>query len=398
MRNGWPEVALGEICDIKGGKRLPRGSVYATEKTDFPYLRVTDFRKGKIEVDGLRYLTSDVQSKISRYTVSAGDVIISIAGSIGQIACVPETLDGANLTENAAKLVRKDSAMLNPDYLAAFLRSRHAQAQIAANTGQVTIGKLALFRIASLQMPLPTSEEQRRIAAILDAADALRAKRREAIAKLDTFPQAIFIDIFGDPASIESESCRLTDLADLQVGFPFKSSTFTGDESGVRICRGANVLPRRVHWKDTQRVPHEIAETQRRYALMEGDVVVAMDRPWISSGFKIAAVGPSDEGAMLVQRVARLRARSGVPSSFVYELLRLPAFTRHCAPTETTIPHISPSDFRGFTFPKPSTAQLAQWARHESTVDVLRSNAADAHSRVDALFGSLQQRAFRGEL
>ena len=88
------------------------------------------------------------------------------------------------------------------------------------------------------EIPLPPLEEQRRIAAILDAADRLRTKRRQALAKLDTLTQAIFIDMFGDPAKSDGSACGLTDLAELQIGYPFKSSTFTGTEEGDESVPG----------------------------------------------------------------------------------------------------------------------------------------------------------------
>ena len=109
----------------------------------------------------LRYLPSDVQQQIARYTVTERDVIISIAGSIGQVAAVPEALAGANLTENAAKIIPRDKRQYEPGWLADTLRSARLQAQIRTHVGQVTIGKLALFRIEKLAFPLPPLELQR---------------------------------------------------------------------------------------------------------------------------------------------------------------------------------------------------------------------------------------------
>ena len=151
----WPTTTLGDICDVKGGKRLPKGSNYASEVTPFPYIRVTDFKHGEIEFNDLKFLTQEIQALISRYTVASGDAIISIAGSIGQVASVPAELDGANLTENAAKLVIKESGSLDVEFLVAILKSDYCQQQMVAKTGQVTIGKLALFRIADLSIFLP---------------------------------------------------------------------------------------------------------------------------------------------------------------------------------------------------------------------------------------------------
>lgn len=171
----WPRVYLGDIAEVKGGKRLPKGAGYSPNPTNHPYVRVTDLRDGRIRLDDLVYLTPEVQAEISRYTVSTGDVVISIAGSIGLTASVPPQLAGANLTENAAKLIPKEEGIWQSGWLAQALRlDPDVRSQIEAHTGQVTIGKLALFRIEQIQLPLPPIELQGRYIERWEAVDRLR--------------------------------------------------------------------------------------------------------------------------------------------------------------------------------------------------------------------------------
>ena len=158
---GWPVASIAEICEVKGGKRLPKGEEYSSLPTPFRYLRVLDLKGGRVDESALVYLKPEIQAEIARYVVNTGDVIISIAGSIGLVAPVPESLDGVNLTENAAKLVPRRSDRYEAEYLAKYLETDHAQAQIGSHVGQVTIGKLALFRIEKLKVPLPPIDLQR---------------------------------------------------------------------------------------------------------------------------------------------------------------------------------------------------------------------------------------------
>ncbi len=137
------------------------------------------------------------------------------------------------------------------------------------------------------------------------------------------------------------------------TGYPFRSEEYVTNRNSVRLCRGANILPGRIDWSDLARWPESKASGLAEFKLEAGDVVIAMDRPWISEGFKIARVQPKDCPALLVQRVARLRGGKKLPNEFLFHLLNQPAFTRHCRPTETTIPHISPKDIRSFAFPAP---------------------------------------------
>ncbi|WP_341541241.1 restriction endonuclease subunit S [Klebsiella grimontii] len=100
----WVKTTIGVICEVKGGKRLPKGKALLNTATEHPYIRVTDFENGSVNLSTIKYLDSDTYSAISNYTISKNDLYISIAGTIGLIGEIPEQLDNANLTENAAKL------------------------------------------------------------------------------------------------------------------------------------------------------------------------------------------------------------------------------------------------------------------------------------------------------
>lgn len=180
----WPERTVLEICEVRGGKRLPKGEAYSSKPTPFRYIRVTDLRAGSIDESALVYLKPEVQSKISRYIVNTDDVIISIAGSIGLIALVPPSLDGANLTENAAKLVPRDRNIYHSGFLASLLQTSFVQNQIRSHIGQVTIGKLALFRIERLLVNLPPLDLQREFAHRIATVEKLKVTQRASLTEL----------------------------------------------------------------------------------------------------------------------------------------------------------------------------------------------------------------------
>ncbi len=161
LPNEWKLLTIADIGKVKGGKRLPKGETYSEAKTKFPYLRVTDFDRLTIKQNNLKYLSPGTQSQIKNYTISSSDVFISIAGTIGQVGVIPNNLDGANLTENAAKITDlKDVYNL---YLAYFLSSQTAQAQIKGHTIATTQPKLSLFRIEKITIPCPPLTQQHHI-------------------------------------------------------------------------------------------------------------------------------------------------------------------------------------------------------------------------------------------
>lgn len=194
---GWEVVKVGDLCRVLGGKRLPKGSSYSEVPTPFRYVRATDINHGRVDESNLRYLTPEVQARISRYTVAEGDVIITIAGTIGELAPVAASVGGANLTENAAKLCPREPDTYDPVFLADLLRSPGVKSSFVAETGQVTIKKLALYRIERVMIPVPPLDLQRGYAERTRKIERLREGVVTATSSTDALGARIQNDLFG---------------------------------------------------------------------------------------------------------------------------------------------------------------------------------------------------------
>jgi type I restriction enzyme S subunit len=121
----------------------------------------------------------------------------------------------------------------------------------------------------------------------------------------------------------------LDEHVDLLTGFPFSSSHYTNDYSCPRLLRGDNVIQKSLRWEDAKRWPTNRLDGLSVYLLKPGDVVLAMDRPWIEAGLKTARITEDDLPSLLVQRVARLRAKPSLNQRFLYYVITSPAFTEH---------------------------------------------------------------------
>ncbi len=123
LPDGWTIKKLSDFCDIKGGKRLPKGNELNDEKNGNPYIKVADMTKDKFIVlnDSFQFVSNDIQKSISRYIVQSGDIIISIVGTIGLVNIVDSTLLNANLTENCYRLT--NFKVVHSDYLYYYLVS-----------------------------------------------------------------------------------------------------------------------------------------------------------------------------------------------------------------------------------------------------------------------------------
>ncbi|MBA4064274.1 MAG: hypothetical protein C0501_11280 [Isosphaera sp.] len=188
----------------------------------------------------------------------------------------------------------------------------------------------------------------------------------------------------------------------LDVGFAFPSAEFT--DAGIKLLRGENIEPGALRWRDTRYWPEAKAAEYTHLGIETGDIILAMDRPIISSGLKIARATADDVPCLLVQRVSRFRPVAHSMTSFLYLALQSRRFITHLhgGQTGTQLPHISGSGIVSFPFPLPPLAEQEQIV---SEVEERLSQIAAADGQVSANLaraGRLRQailrRAFAGRL
>lgn len=253
--------------------------------------------------------------------------------------------------------------------------------------------------LKSAQIPLPPLPEQKKIAEILDAADSLRQKDQQLIEHYNHLSQSLFLDMFGDPVTNPKRwgRSKADSYIDLLTGFAFKSSNYSSDENDVRLCGGLIITPSGIDWDKANLWSREDVGDLEKYKVLEGDIVMAMDRPWISSGFKIHKITDKDHESLLVQRTARIRGRN-INQDFLYFLYTHPAFEKQAKTTETTIPHISPNDIRNYELIIPPVDLQAQFATRIQAIETQKHQAQTNLKNSQDLFNSLLQKAFKGEL
>lgn len=167
-KNEWKKEKLGNICDVKGGKRIPKGYQLQSMNNGYPYITVSDMKNGTVFLKGISYVPIEVVKGISQYTISKDDIYISVAGTLGEVGIIPAELDGANLTENADKLT---NIKCNKQFLLFLMQSNVVQNQIENSKTNNAQPKLAIEQIKQFDFFLPTLPEQKIIAQVLSAAD-----------------------------------------------------------------------------------------------------------------------------------------------------------------------------------------------------------------------------------
>lgn len=166
------------------------------------------------------------------------------------------------------------------------------------------------------------------------------------------------------------------DYVDVVSGPAFKSERFTDDPNDVPLIKGENIGQGYIVWEKSKYWPVGDADSFERFEIEANDIVLAMDRPWVTSGLKWAQLKHYEPRSLLVQRVARLRARNGLKQNFLAHIIGSAAFSDYVRNIMggTNVPHISGSQIKAFKFRMPSDIEQAKIAEVLSSYDNLIEN------------------------
>lgn len=381
---------LSELVRFKGGG-TPSKQVPEFWDGDIPWASVKDFTSTSL-AETQDSITQEGLENSSANLIPKGHVIIPTRMALGKAAI--NTVDLA-INQDLRALV--PIVPLNVDYLLhAYLSLKN---EIIKKGSGATVKGITQEELYKLEIAYPPLDEQIRIAHLLGKVEGLVAQRKQHLKQLDDLLKSIFLEMFGDPVRNEKgwkkKSCN--DVAEVVTGYPFKSDLYTDDASQIRLCGGLIIYPQKIEWEKCNFWPQQLLPGLERYLLEVNDIVLAMDRPWISSGLKICTVDEQGQGALLVQRTARLRAVE-VDQYFLYAHLKHSSFTRHCKPTETTVPHISIKDIQTFEVICPPRLLQSKFAGVARKLELIEIFYHKSLADLEALYGSLSQQAFKGEL
>lgn len=212
----WPLRKLEALCHVVTKGTTPTSIGYDFAESGIPFLRIQNLFDSTVSLDDVLYISSETHEALKRSIIRPGDFLITIAGTIGRVAIVPADFPESNCNQ-AIAILRFDTDKLWPTYLLHWITTQDAMSQISGKKVTATISNLSLGQIKELEIPLPPLEEQKRIAAILDKADAIRRKRQQAIKLADDFLRSVFLEMFGDPVTNPKgwERCKFEDLTDM---------------------------------------------------------------------------------------------------------------------------------------------------------------------------------------
>ena len=320
----WRKVKLGDICSIKSGKRLPKGADFSSCPTENKYIRARDIKNGVINGEDLAFISNEVKERISKYIVNTNDVIVTIAGTIGEVAFVTSQYDGVNLTENAIRLTDFDHEV-NSKYVFYTLRSNDYYEHMQKIAGGAAQPKMGIYKVEAISIALPSVDTQERIVDILSRYDALIENYQRQIKLLEEAAQRLYKEWFVDlrfPGHQSTpiingvpkgwEKKKLGDLIELQSGYAFKSSTFESDGK-YKIVTIKNVKDGSFDGDNVSLIKVVPEKMPSHCSLLSGDILLSLTG---NVGRVCMMIG---DNFLLNQRVAKLKTNY---PTFAYALFR----------------------------------------------------------------------------
>lgn len=386
---------LGNLCRfVTGG--TPSKSEARFFDGRIPWLTSADITQA-VASTARSFITEEAVSASATNRVAAGTVLLVTRTGVGKVAVA-----GCDLcfSQDITALI-PDSTRLDTGYLVHFLRTK--QDYFLNMARGATIKGVTRDVVSNIEIALPSLNEQRRIAAILDKADALRTKRREALAQLDRLAQSIFVEMFGDPLTNSKgwpEGTSLGEVADIVSGVTKGRKLDCKTTREVPYLAVANVQDMRLNLSAVKRIDATEEEIER-YALRDGDLLLTEGGDPDKLGRGTLWQGELAE-CIHQNHVFRVRVTADSMTPYFLNWLVGSQRGKHyflkSAKQTTGIASINMTQLRGFPLLLPPVSLQREF---EEAIGALQRQKARLRAATDSchtLFAALQHRAFHGEL
>jgi type I restriction enzyme S subunit len=399
----WQTVNLGHVAQlIRGINFKPEDVVPAATPGSVACMRTKNVQT-QLDLSDVWSVSEEFVKRGDQF-LQPGDVLVSSANSwnlVGKCCWVP-ALPMRTTFGGFVSVLRPNQDKIEPRYLYNWFASPRIQATLRSFGQQTTnISNLNTERCLRLPLPLPPLPEQKRIAEILDRAEALRAKRRAALAELDTLLDSIIAALFGDLAENPKKwpASPLGDLCEKVIDCPHATPVYEESRTDYACIRSSDIQNAELCFNETKYVN----ESEYNFRIgrgrpQVGDIVYCREGARFGNAALIRSPSPL---ICLGQRMMLFRADNNVAvSDYVWAFLSSSAASRQAANLVggSAAPHINIRDINKFSVPLPPLFLQHEFARRAAAVEKLKAAHRKSLAELDALFASLQHRAFRGEL
>ena len=407
----WPAKRIGDIFHIRGGKPAPTAGVSDSDKDDgVPFVRMRDLGRHHITSNLCDYselLDASFARKEGYIPLPKGTIILPRSGSVALNHRAILGIDAA-IVSHICGLVIKNSAEFDASYLFHVLCLMDMKRLSTKTTGLDAISFAAL---SGVEVPIPHRngkpdiEVQKRIATILDKADAIRRRRREALRLTDDFLRSLFLEMFGDPVT-NPKGWERVPFKDLLVSIDSGWSPLCldrpaqGDEWGV-LKLGA-VTRCEYNANENKALPPSVTPDPS-IEVKPGDLLFTRKNTYelVAASALVWETPPRLLMSDLIFRL-RLHHDARMDSCFLHHLLTCPSkrweIQGLASGAAASMPNISKARLGSVLIETPPIELQKEFTRQVVTMRRLKTSQRSSSQEAEQLFSSLQQRAFRGEL
>jgi len=359
---------------------------------EFSYIDLSAVDNQRKQITEWQTLVGEDAPSRARQIVRAGDVLVStVRPNLNGIARVPKELDGATASTGFCVL-RADPRKLSPEYLFQWVRTPGFIASMVQQATGASYPAVSDRIIFASHIPIPPLSEQCRIAAILDQADELRRKRQVSLERLRKMPQAFFSEMFY--GSNRLPQGRIEEICSLVTDGTHYTPTYS--ESGVVFLSAKNVTSGYIDWDEVKYIPESLhVDLQKRVSPKMGDVLLAKNG---TTG--VSAIVDRDVVFDIYVSLALLRPGNRVLSTYLHQAISSQQCRRQFtgALKGIGVSNLHLVDIRRTEIPIPPITLQTQFEERIAVVENMRTGQKEHLTKLDALFASLQYRAFSGEL
>lgn len=374
----WNSVRLKYLCEINPNSKLDKFD----DDDTIEYVEISSVNdRGKIEnTTSVKF--SDAPSRAQR-TVEDGDIIVSTVRTylkaIAKVEDPPE-----NLVVSSGFTVLRPKQEIHSEYIWRVLQSNPFINWIVANSEGVSYPAISASKLSEMYVPVPNKNKQEKICNIINSnmqpIESLISASYELLEWIERRRRSLTEELISEYDGVDD--VKLKYVTKMLPGYAFSSELFSNVNNGTPLLRGINVDVGETSWEETVYWNTDIDEYSN-YLLEPGDIVLAMDRPWVKNGMRIAQLEEEDCPALLVQRVLRIRTTEEILQEYARILLESLRFKQYFEPilTGVSVPHISKSQVGEFRIPLPpikvQKSIVSEWQKFNSTKGELESEISN---------------------
>lgn len=394
----WKTASLGEIFEIaRGGSPRPIQDYLTDDPNGVNWISISDASASSKFITATKKRIRPEGVSRSRM-VKPGDFLLTNSMSFGR----PYIMGTTGCIHDGWLVLSSKHDDVDQDYFFQLLSSDFIYAKFSKLAAGATVKNLNIDLVSGVEVTFPPLEEQRRIAAILDQAETLRTQRRAALALQGSLTQSLFLDMFGDPVANPKgwSMSTIGDLAEVQGGLQVTSAR-KNLPIEVPYLRVANVYRGVLDLSEIKTIRATPAEIQRT-TLVKNDLLVVEGHGNPNEIGRAALWNGEIEQCVHQNHLIRARFDfKKVAPVFASEYVNSPGGRQHllrAGKSTSGLNTINVSNVRETPIALPPLPLQQTFATRIASIEALKATHRRALAALDALFASLQQRAFAGQL